>query len=262
MSDVARRALEIALGYTFRDPDLLLRALTHRSFANERGSSVGHNERLEFLGDSVLNLCVSHELVRRFPAHSEGVLSRLRASVVSAPALAELAKTLGLGACLRLGRGEEQTGGREKPSLLADAYEALLAALYLDGGMEQAFAAVRAQFAVHFEAMAHGPAETFDAKTRLQERVQAHRRVTPRYRVVATSGPEHEKIFESEILVDGEVLARGSGRNKKEAEQRAAHAALLRLESDEALAAGGLPESVAAPAAPPADGAPSGRVLD
>lgn len=251
MSDLARRTLQDQLGYTFADPDVLLRALTHRSYANERGSGVGHNERLEFLGDSVLSLCVSHLLVERFPDHAEGQLSRLRASMVSTPALAEVARALNLGECLRLGRGEELSGGREKASLLADVYEALLAAMYLEGGLELAFRAVRAHFSVHFDAMARGPVDTSDAKTQLQERVQAERRVTPRYRVVATSGPEHDKVFETEILVEGEVLGRGQGRNKKEAEQRAAQAALLRLQQPPPEPAPEAPVEVPPPEPPP-----------
>ena len=225
MTDLARARFEQSLGHRYRNPNLLLQALTHRSFANERGSSVGHNERLEFLGDSVLGLAISHVLVERFPEHSEGTLSRFRASMVSAPSLASVAARIGIGDCLRLGRGEELTGGREKPSLLADAYEAVLASLYLDGGIDAAFAAVQRHFAEALAELSHGDA-SFDAKTRLQELVQGTLKVTPSYRVVSASGPDHEKIFESEIRVLDDVLATGFGRNKKEAEQRAAQTAL------------------------------------
>jgi ribonuclease-3 len=238
VSDLARKDLQAALGYTFQSENLFLQALTHRSYANERGSTVGHNERLEFLGDAVLGISASHLLVERFPRESEGTLSRMRASLVSAQSLAGVARSIGLGAALRLGRGEELTGGRDKPSLLADALEAILGAIYLDsGGLAAALGVVRSLLGAALDLLEQCPDHTFDPKTRLQELVQAERKTTPAYSVVATHGPEHEKTFESAISIDGEVLATGVGRNKKDAEQQAALAA-LRVLQDRARAAG------------------------
>jgi len=226
-----RAEIEAALGYAFRDPDLLRTALTHKSFINENPTSAGgHNERLEFLGDAVLDLVVSHVLVERFPAHDEGDLSKLRAVVVSEPGLAAAARRLGLGDGLRLGKGEELTGGRAKASLLADSYEAVLAAIYLDGGLESASAAVQRHFGEVLAGLERGEGAV-DYKTRLQEWVQAHLRVIPRYKLVATTGPDHDKTFETELTVGEDVLARGVGKSKKEAEQRAAAAALGVLEA-------------------------------
>jgi ribonuclease-3 len=224
-------ALQQALGHTFRDVELLRTALTHKSFVNEHpGLSESDNERLEFLGDAVLDLVVSHLLVQRFPDHAEGDLSKLRASVVSEPGLSAVARRLGLGECLRLGRGEELTGGRSKMSILADAYEAVVASVYLDGGLEAAFRAVESHFTEALAALARGEAAV-DFKTRLQEYVQAEMHVVPRYRLVATTGPDHDKTFEVEVSVAGEVLARGVGKNKKEAEQRAAEIGMRTLEA-------------------------------
>jgi ribonuclease-3 len=230
LSQAKARELQTALGYEFRHLALLRNALTHKSFVNENPGAAGtHNERLEFLGDAVLDLVVSHLLVDRFPEHAEGALSKLRATVVSEPGLAQAARRLGLGECLRLGKGEELTGGRTKPSILADAYEAVLAAIYLDGGLPAAFAAVERHFGEVLAGLERGGGSV-DHKTRLQEYAQAELRLVPRYRIVATTGPDHDKTFETEIVLGDEVLARGAGKSKKEAEQRAAAAALEVLE--------------------------------
>jgi ribonuclease-3 len=220
--------LEGLLGHRFVDPRLIEEALTHKSFLNEN-SAPGrkHNERLEFLGDAVLGLCVGHLLMERFPDVREGELSMIRAQVVNETHLADVAGQLALGEWLYLGRGEEQTGGRRKPSLLADACEALLAAVYLDGGFAAAFGVVKKLFDPRFAALEQ-PGKS-DFKTRLQERAQAALRETPRYAVVDAHGPDHEKKFVVAVIVGGKELARGEGRSKKEAEQKAAQAALTML---------------------------------
>jgi len=214
--------LEGLLGHPFADPGLLEEALTHKSYLNENAApGRRHNERLEFLGDAVLGLCVGHLLMERFPDVREGELSMIRAQVVNETHLADVALQLALGEWLYLGRGEEQTGGRRKPSLLADACEAMLAAVYLDGGFAAAFETVRRLFEPRFAALEQ-PGRS-DFKTRLQERAQATLRETPRYAVTEEKGPDHEKTFVVGVLVGGRELARGEGRSKKEAEQRAAH---------------------------------------
>jgi ribonuclease-3 len=208
------------------------------------------NERLEFLGDAVVDLLVSHRLMDRFPAAREGQLSKMRAAVVDEVGLAAMARALGLGELLRLGRGEELTGGREKASLLADAMEAVLAAVYLDGGVEAAQSVVDRFLEEAFRQATEGTLDR-DYKTQLQESCQARFRTAPRYRVVAETGPDHSKLFEVEVHVRGEPLGRGSGRSKKDAEQIAARAAL------EALAQG--PVAADAAAGEPATGASAGE---
>ena len=217
--------LEQRLDYRFKNPDLLRTALTHKSFVNENPALLREdNERLEFLGDAVLDLAVGHLLMDRFPVRSEGDLSKRRASIVNEQGLYEVAARLALGDWLFLGRGEEQTGGRKKPSLLADACEAVLAAVYLDGGFAAAFGVIQGLFEERLAAIEKAGGEDF--KTQLQEVVQAKLRQVPRYTVVGESGPDHEKVFEVAVLVGGQELARASGRSKKEAEQRAARLAL------------------------------------
>ena len=217
--------LEQRLDYRFKTPDLLRTALTHKSFVNENPALLREdNERLEFLGDAVLDLAVGHLLMDRFPVRSEGDLSKRRASIVNEQGLYEVAARLSLGDWLFLGRGEEQTGGRKKPSLLADACEAVLAAVYLDGGFDAAFGVIKGLFEERLSAIEKAGGEDF--KTQLQEVVQARLRQVPRYTVVGESGPDHEKVFEVAVLVGGQELARASGRSKKEAEQRAARLAL------------------------------------
>jgi ribonuclease-3 len=222
--------LERRVGHRFRDRGLLEHALTHKSRAAEDASGgVADNESLEFLGDAVLGLVVAEALFRKYPDYSEGQKSKIKASVVSTQSLARRAEALQLGEHLLLGRGEEKTGGRFKQALLADAYEALIAALYLDGGLEAAAAFLERQLNDAIEA---GSVETIvgqDYKSALQERLQALGRPLPEYRVAAESGPDHRKAFTIAVVVGGEVLGTATGKAKKEAEQEAARLALLHL---------------------------------
>jgi len=254
-------ALEERLAIPLPDRAVALAALTHKSYVNEHRDEEGlqDNERLEFLGDAVIDLAVSHRLMERFPGAREGDLSKMRAAVVDEQGLAEMARALDLGALLRLGRGEELTGGRQKASLLADAMEAVIAAVYLVGGLE-AVLGITDRFLG--EAFARAVAGTLDRdyKTQLQELAQSRLRATPRYRVVAEHGPDHSKTFEVETDLRGEVVGRGAGRSKKDAEQAAAKLALdalgRRLANGEVEAAStaGIP---AAPAPAPPDAPPA-----
>lgn len=228
-------ALEAVIGYQFRNRQLLVDALTHRSFINEAGAAGGDdNQRLEFLGDAILEFLVSGELFRHHPSRREGELTRLRAMLVDEENLARLAANLGLGECLRLGRGEERGGGRTKKSLLADAYEALVAAVYLDGGISSVQCLVEQQFGplVRDERLT---VQSRDFKTEFQERVQALLGQTPVYRLEETSGPDHARTFRVSVLLAGQVAGEGSGRSKKEAEQAAARQGLLSLAGDDRL---------------------------
>ncbi len=225
-------SLTDALGHAFEDQRLLERALTHTSFVNELTQVEGSgesldNERLEFLGDAVLELVVSEWLFERFPDVSEGDLTQRRAAIVNAEALAEVGRTLGLGELLRVGVGEERSGGRRRSSNLADAVEALLGALFLDGGYGAAQAAVRAIFAERVEEVMKRPAK--GPKSRLQEYIQAHHHITPSYSLIEESGPAHAAYFVSEVVIEGVVSARGGGSSKKEAEKAAAQSALEAL---------------------------------
>lgn len=227
------RPLEQRIGYQFRDPGLLEHALTHRSRVHEDASGgVIDNESLEFLGDAVLGFLVADMLCREFPQHNEGQKSKLRASLVSAASLARLASALDLGSFLILGRGEEKTGGRRKQALTADSYEALIAAVYLDGGVDAARAFVERELGPLVAAARRTGAEagfTDDYKSALQEWLQSRDRPLPEYRLAAEQGPPHRRRFDVEVLVDGEALARAEGSSKKEAAQAAAKAALARL---------------------------------
>lgn len=231
--DQPTRAVASALGYTFRDESLLVRALTHRTAVNEtgrrrRGADRGDNERMEFLGDAVLYLVVSDLLVERMPGAPEGLLSRSRAAIVNEEALATVAAAIGVGEALRLGRGEARTGGRAKPSLLADALEALIAAVYADGGLEAARAVVHALLGARIaEVMASDPR---DDKSLLQEILQERHHITPRYTVVGTSGPPHDRTYEVEMQAGALITTRGTGRNKQVAAQEAARRALAQLD--------------------------------
>lgn len=219
-------ALETDLGYRFRDRTLLARALTHPSCALEEGGPGDEdNQRLEFLGDAVLELCISHILYQRRPDMNEGELTRLRADLVNGRKLAALARSLGLGEVLRLGRGEAQTGGADRESNLADALEALLGAAYLDGGFDAALVMVRALYEAEI-LRAENRGETRDPKTALQEERQAQGRSLPDYRVLGAKGPPHQRCFEVGVYLDGALAAQGTGRSKKEAEQMAARSAL------------------------------------
>ena len=222
--------LQDRVGYRFRDRGLLEHALTHRSRAAEDASGgVADNESLEFLGDAVLGLVVAEMLFRKYPHYDEGQKSKIKASVVSTQALARRAEQIQLGEHLLLGRGEEKTGGRFKQALLADGYEALIAALYLDGGLPAAAGFLERELT---EAIESGAAEQVvgqDYKSALQERLQALGRPLPDYRVAAESGPDHRKEFTIDVVVAGDVLGTASGKAKKEAEQEAARLALERL---------------------------------
>jgi ribonuclease III len=224
LEDLAQR-----LGHRFKKLELLDQALRHSSYAHENPESGVSNERLEFLGDAVLDLTVSTLLLARFPQGSEGDLSRSRAALVNARQLAALARDLGLGAYLLLGRTEERQEGREKPSLLADALEAVLAAVYQDGGLAAVATLTERWFSPLLDTALPGQ----DFKTSLQELTQAHHKALPSYHVLAESGPGHAKQFQVEVRLHGVPLAQGEGCTKKQAAQRAARQALLKLEGKE-----------------------------
>lgn len=222
------RELQERLGYHFRDVSLLEHAMTHSSYANEhRSSGITSNERLEFLGDSVLGMVVAQWLFLAHPDMPEGELTRTRAALVCEDSLYEVACALDLGRWLRLGKGEDAGGGRRRPSILADATEAMLAAVFLDGGLEAARAIIRS-FILDKE---REKAVDRDYKTGLQELVQRDPGHTIAYRVVKETGPDHARIFVMEVSVDGVPTGVGRGRSKKEAEQMSAKAALEKLES-------------------------------
>ena len=228
----ARIALEEKLGHVFARPELLDLALTHSSWANEYSGGQHHNERQEFLGDAVLELCVSWELFRRFPEAREGELTKLRARLVSTVSLAERAREFGLDSLLKLGKGEERQGGRSRDSVLSDVLEAVLAAVYEDGGFTAAQAAVAHIFAPHWPRAAGEP-QRKDYKTRLQEVAQQLFRERPVYVQLASHGPEHAKIFEVSLhLPDGREFT-ASGTSCKKDEQEAARQALNSLEHAE-----------------------------
>jgi ribonuclease-3 len=233
MTKVERGPLETVLGHQFRHPDWLERALTHSSRKSEAGEGRRiDNERLEFLGDSVLGLVVTEFLWRNFPDWDAGMLSRSKARLVSTRSLGEAAQRLDLGRYLRLGRGEEKTGGRGKRNLLADAYEAGIAAIYLDGGLDPAARFV--QQSLLDPAMAHEPSllGKADHKSALQEWLQQRGMGLVEYRVVKETGPDHQKVFFVEVRLGNRKLAASEGMSKKEAEQSAARLALERLERE------------------------------
>ncbi len=229
--------LEARLGYRFRDVGLLEHALTHRSRAHEDATGgVFDNESLEFLGDAVLGFVVADRLFRDFPQHDEGRKSKLKAWLVSAPTLAELGERLGIGEFLLLGRGEERSGGRRKQALIADCYEALIAAVYLDGGIDAARRFIESEFGELFaSAIARGGAldVTADAKSALQEWVQARGLPLPEYRVTGQTGPDHRRLFQVEVRLRGESIATAEGRTKKHAAQQAARLAIEQLQRKE-----------------------------
>jgi ribonuclease-3 len=222
--------LQARIGYRFRDRGLLEHALTHKSRAAEDISGgVTDNESLEFLGDAVLGLVIADALFRQFPDYDEGQKSKVKASVVSTPSLARHAEQLRLGEHLILGRGEEKTGGRFKQALLADTYEALIAAIYLDGGLEAASAFIRRELQDGLEEARRPGFHGQDYKSALQERLQSLGHGLPEYRVTGETGPDHRKLFHVAVVVGGETLGAASGRAKKEAEQEAARLALTQL---------------------------------
>jgi ribonuclease-3 len=241
---IVDEALEERLGHRFSTRELLERALTHSSAVAElRGASgeeaenvplPADNERLEFLGDAVLELLASEYLLANFPEWSEGQLSKSRSRIVNAGSLEEAARRLRLGDHLRLGRGEEKTGGREKQTLLADAFEAVVAAVYLDAGLGAARGVLRrVLFEQALEERGERIAES-DRKSALQEFLQGRGQLPAEYRLAGESGPDHQKVFQIEVWVNGECLATGQGSTKKEAEQRAARTALDQLEQADA----------------------------
>lgn len=219
--------LEKKLRYRFADRELLATALRHRSFVHEQPGSLEDNERLEFLGDAVLNLIVSHILMERFARMPEGDLSRMRSGLVNENRLAAAAKSIRLGSHLQLGKGERRTQGERKNSILADAFEALVAAVYLDGGFEAAFELVRRQFAPFFDAIAEQE-PLYDYKSMLQEYVQSRHMDMPAYEIIGQSGPDHDKTFRVALTVGGFTTC-ATGKNKKSAEQAAAQKAYERL---------------------------------
>ncbi|MEM9731620.1 MAG: ribonuclease III, partial [Myxococcota bacterium] len=230
--DEAARELCEGLGYDFESPALLRDALTHSSFRNERPDLAPEdNERLEFLGDAVVGMVVASLLVEHFPSADEGELTQRRADLVSEKGLAKVAVGLGLGPAMRLGRGEEKSGGREKPRLLSSALEACFGAIYLDAGVQVAFEVTRSVFEswLHTSAPGHR-----DFKSRAQEWAQGRLGMTPKYRVVSSDGPDHARQFIVALGLDGEQVARGEGRSKIEAEQAAAREALSIWSGDEA----------------------------
>lgn len=211
----------------FRNPALLEQALTHRSFYFEnKQSSPGHNERLEFLGDAVLDLAISDALMNLYPDESEGVLSKWRASLVNESSLAEISLGLNLSQYLRLGRGELMAQASSRPRLLASAFEALIGALYVDGGWDVARTFLQSVFATALKDVSATSDFEGDYKTRLQEKIQKITHAPPDYRIVKTEGPDHNKMFYVEVSVKGEPLAMGTGSSRKSAEQRAAKIAL------------------------------------
>jgi ribonuclease-3 len=226
--------LERILGHPLADPAFLETALTHRSYVNETGKEgVDDNERLEFLGDSVLDLVVSDLLMQRNPKEPEGMLSKFRSAVVNERSLATAARAIRLGEYIRLGRGEEITGGREKDSILANAFEAVIAALYRSGGLEDAAAFIRHTLEDVLEG-AKGASERHDYKTALQELTQKNLKRTPTYVLTYEGGPDHDKVFESEVRIDQRVLGRGRAKSKKDSEQLGAMEALAALQKEEA----------------------------
>jgi ribonuclease III len=223
------RDLEVELGYSFNNIQLLTQALTHSSHANERTTGERDNEQLEFLGDSVLGFIVSDYLFRAHPSLTEGQLSRLKGFFVSSANLVKYAERIHLGLYLHLGKGEEKTGGRMKQALLVDALEAVLGAIYLDGGIDQARRVMLRFLEAQMEDVGDSERQMVDFKTELQEQLQAKQLSRIEYIVRSEEGPDHEKLFTVEVMINGELGARGAGLTKKAAEQAAARHALERM---------------------------------
>jgi ribonuclease III len=222
------------VGYEFAQPELFALALTHKSYAHEiSGGSVhprDNNERFEFLGDAVLDLAMTDLLMRSFPDDNEGQLSKKRASLVNEEALATIAKELKLDELIKLGKGETKSGGLSKPRILASSLEAVFGAVFVDRGYPPALEMVERLFAKKIAELASSDVEfRHDFKTRLQEKIQEERRATPTYRIECEAGPDHDKVFEVTVRVGEEILARGTGRSKKAAEQDAARVAMESL---------------------------------
>jgi ribonuclease-3 len=225
------KVLQKTIRYRFKSLDLLDQGLRHKSFVHENLQlNNADNERLEFLGDAVLDLIVSHVLMERHPEYPEGRLSRLRAAVVNETQLAAIAREISLGDYLLLGKGEEMTGGRAKNSILAASLEALLASVYLDGGFKKAYQVISCLFA---QALEMSDEEDFyqDFKTKLQEASQEKFKAAPRYVLAKEFGPDHDKIFGMKVLIQGKVVGVGAGKSKKEAEQKAARRCFQKIQS-------------------------------
>lgn len=220
--------IQTRLGYLFKDEGLLRLALTHPSVSHEQGDNAAHNQRLEFLGDAVLQLVISRELYAAYPSYGEGPLTKARANLVNRKTLAAQAKLLDLGTDVVLSRGEELSGGRERASTLADTFEAVVGAIFLDGGYDEGKAFILHQFAEHLGGLKEIPSIS-NPKGELQEILQAGSADPPAYRLESASGPDHDRVFECTVHHEGRELGRGLGKNKKEAESNAALAALSRL---------------------------------
>lgn len=216
--------IEKSLKYTFKNKELLSTALTHSSYSNEKKKGTESNERLEFLGDSVLSIITSEYLFKEYRHQPEGELTKLRAALVCEKSLCEISRELGIGECLKLGHGEEHTGGRQRPSILADAFEAMLAAIYLDSGMESARSFVLPFIKEKLKNI--DSTSALDYKTTLQEIIQQNPEEQLEYRLTGESGPDHDKRFEVEVLLNSNIIGRGEGHSKKAAEQAAAKEAL------------------------------------
>jgi len=225
-------ALQTRIGYTFKNEELLRLALTHPSIAHEAGTHIQTNQRLEFLGDAVLQLILTRALYDKFPNYGEGPLTKARATLVNRRKLAEHGRAIGLHEHLILSRGEEQTGGRHRPSAITDAFEAIVGGLFMDGGLEAARAFVLCEFAQYVSDLASLP-EIDNPKGELQELLQAASAEAPQYQLVNASGPDHDRMFECSVSHGGVELARGTGKSKKDAETSAAHAAYQKLKERE-----------------------------
>ncbi len=229
--EASAKSLETSFDYRFKNIQHLYVALTHKSFRYEAGEKHGQdNEKLEFLGDAVLDLVLSDLLMKAFAQDQEGALSKKRASLVNEESLAIIAKNFKLDECLRLGKGERLSNGLQKPRILACCFEAILGAIYVDGGFDQCFTVIQKIYEPQFPKLATEPDYASDFKTRLQERTQELFKKVPRYVTDGEQGPDHDKEFEVYVELESEILARGKGRNKKSAEQNAAQNALQMIE--------------------------------
>lgn len=223
------KSLEAVLGYVFKDKNYLMRALTHSSYVNEQKSNrLLSNERLEFLGDSVLSIIISEFLYSAYGQLEEGQLTKIRARIVCEASLGDAAKQIGLGRYMYFGRGEEITGGRERLSILSDAFEAIIAAIYLDGGVDYARVFVLEKLQAQIESARQGRIHN-DYKTQLQEIIQIDKSNKIKYEIYKEEGPDHAKVFYTHVKLNDEIIGTGAGRSKKESEQKAAEEGLLRL---------------------------------
>ncbi len=220
--------LQTQISYVFHNVKLLKRALTHSSYSNEAGGTVGDYERLEFLGDAVLELVITEHLFQHFPNKSEGDLSKLRSSVVCESSLYSIGKTLNLGSIMKFGKGEKSTGGADRPSIIADAVESMIAAIFIDSDFETVKIVILNLFAESIRLASEGLLFD-DYKSEILEYFQSISVTDIKYRLISSDGPDHEKVFTSELVVEGRVLSRGTGRTKKASEQEAAKIAYLKI---------------------------------